>query len=682
MSVFSEESLQRVKDAIDIVDLIGGYVDLKKSGQSYKACCPFHQEKTPSFIVTPSRGRYKCFGCGEGGDGIQFIMKMEGLDFTGAVRFLADKYHITLEEQDAREEAWEARKNTLYAINREACLFFYKNLLTQMAPQNYLRERGFDSSIINPFYLGYADASGSSLYLYLHDKGYRDEDLLHLGLVAKSNSGRGYYDKFRNRLIFPIFSSRSRIIGFGGRILGPGQPKYLNSPESDIFHKGSNLYALDRQKRSQNRKKIILVEGYMDVAALAAHGIDYAVASLGTSLTEDQAKLIKKSAEEIYISYDGDGAGIKASRRAVDIFHQVGVNPKLVLLPDGLDPDDYIKKKGVEAYQAELDQAVEPVEFEFQLLKAGFNLEDPEEKIAFIRQSARFLATIEEMSIRDLYTGRVADLAQISKESLGEDVSRVQAEVDAEKEQERERRERQEAYRKRVEREEAGGSEAAWAPEGDGNNYASYAPSSAPSFDRHRPYRRGRRDWREEKRRQAVAETRLWTGPPPPEGSQVQDREREGLEQELVRLVMASGEASDILAGAKDWLGPESACARLVRCADDLREQGIPVACEWVRKTGLDAEEESLVQQIEEDQRLFPIEEDQAGAMARELLGRIDHYRLRQEAKELRDRLQAAWKREPGGEQSQELMKRLKEIETALREQGGSYDGEKVGKNG
>lgn len=659
MANFSDETLERVKDAIDIVDLVGEYLDLKKSGKSYKACCPFHNEKTPSFVVTPGKDIYKCFGCGKSGDGISFIMEMEGLNFPDAVRFLADKYNIPIGNKSPQEAKWEERKRELFKINRDASRFFYKALLTNKAPKRYLQSRGFTSDIVNPFLLGYADPSNNSLYDYLHGKNYKDEDLVHLGLVAPSYTGQGYYDKFRNRLIFPIISRR-KVIGFGGRQIGEGQPKYLNSPESDIFHKGSNLYGLNLQKKSRHRDRLILVEGYMDVVSLAMVGIDYAVASLGTSLTEDQAKLIKRSAKEVYISYDGDSAGIQASRRALQIFHDQGVAVKLVLLPGGKDPDDYIKEEGVDAYLDQLDKAMEPLEFEFQLLTTGFDLENEEEKLAFLRKAAPFLAGIQEASFQDLYLGRTAELAGISKESLEKDVVKAKEKLKAEKDK-----------------------KTSW----QGESFRTSWPQStrqASSTIPTRPGRRGGstkkrkyfRPWsQKEKKRQEVASTRLWSDRPPKMGIKTSmERERQHLNYEFIRLSFLDLDAYQILAGQKEFLAPSY--RSFLQVVEELRAKDIPIQAEWVRKTGLKEEEASLLDQLERDQKSHPLDPDKVCQMAEELKGRVSDFRYREQILKDREDLKLPFDQREPSRTDKEIRDEIDRFETILQKsRGGDYDG-------
>lgn len=434
MGKLSDQTIERVKQAIDIVSLIGEYVDLKRSGKNYKACCPFHSEKTPSFMVSEQHNHFHCFGCGEQGDGIGFIMKKENLDFPDAIRFLAQKYGIPIEE-DARDTQRKQHRDTLYEINREAMRFYYRALLTDRTPQNYLMGRGFRAEIINTFFLGYADGRGDSLYKHLSAKGFNPEDLLELGLISRSNRGTGYYDRFRNRLMFPIISPTRRIIGFGGRIIGEGQPKYLNSPESEIFHKGENIYGINIVQNRPSRDRILMVEGYMDVIALNLYGIDYAVASLGTALTPEQAKLAHRYGEQIYLCYDGDKAGIKASRRAIEVFAEQDILPRMMLLPDGQDPDEYLKAHGRVAFEARMDEAIDPIDFELRLMRGGYDLTRADHRLSFTLELTRYLAGIDKDAVRELYIRQEAEALEITFESLKADVDAERHKVRLKKEQ-------------------------------------------------------------------------------------------------------------------------------------------------------------------------------------------------------------------------------------------------------
>lgn len=402
MYVINDNVLDEIRDRADIVDLIGEYVDLKRSGSNYMGLCPFHSEKTPSFSVSPSKSIFKCFGCGVGGDVITFVMKRENLSFPEAVEFLADKYNVRLEVyKDENKEAREKR-NRLYEINREAGLHFLKNFEASQKTQLYLKNRMLSDKTIRSYGIGYSTDSWTDLYDHLTKMGYREDELLELNLISKSKNGN-YIDRFRDRVMFPIINRNNRIIGFGARAFGDEKPKYLNSRETPIFHKGSNVFNINIISRESTRERIILVEGYMDVISLYNSGINYSVASLGTSLTIDQANIIKKMAKDIYICYDSDSAGINATSRAIDIFLQASVKPKIIELEGGLDPDDFIKKYGVEGFENKIKSAISYIEFKIKKLKENFNLEDSEGLSNFTIESAKILSSIKNPIERDIF---------------------------------------------------------------------------------------------------------------------------------------------------------------------------------------------------------------------------------------------------------------------------------------
>ncbi len=402
MYVINDNVLDEIRDRADIVDLIGEYVDLKRSGSNYMGLCPFHSEKTPSFSVSPSKSIFKCFGCGVGGDVITFVMKRENLSFPEAVEFLADKYNVRLEVyKDENKEAREKR-NRLYEINREAGLHFLKNYEASQKTQLYLKNRMLSDKTIRSYGIGYSKDSWTDLYDHLTKMGYREDELLELNLISKSKNGN-YIDRFRDRVMFPIINRNNRIIGFGARAFGDAKPKYLNSRETPIFHKGSNVFNINIISRESTRERIILVEGYMDVISLYNSGINYSVASLGTSLTIDQANIIKKMARDIYICYDSDSAGINATSRAIDIFLQAAVKPKIIELEGGLDPDDFIKKYGIEGFENKIKSAISYIEFKIKKLKENFNLEDSEGLSNFTIDSAKILSSIKNPIERDIF---------------------------------------------------------------------------------------------------------------------------------------------------------------------------------------------------------------------------------------------------------------------------------------
>ena len=402
MYVINDNVLDEIRDRADIVDLIGEYVDLKRSGSNYMGLCPFHSEKTPSFSVSPSKSIFKCFGCGVGGDVITFVMKRENLSFPEAVEFLADKYNVRLEVyKDENKEAREKR-NRLYEINREAGLHFLKNYQASQKAQLYLKNRMLSDKTIRSYGIGYSKDSWTDLYDHLTKMGYKEDELLELNLISKSKNGN-YIDRFRDRVMFPIINRNNRIIGFGARAFGDAKPKYLNSRETPIFHKGSNVFNMNIISRESTRERIILVEGYMDVISLYNSGINYSVASLGTSLTIDQANIIKRMAKDIYICYDSDNAGINATSRAIDIFLQASVKPKIIELEGGLDPDDFIKKYGLEAFEKKIKSAISYIEFKIKKLKENFNLEDSEGLSNFTIESAKILSSIKNPIERDIF---------------------------------------------------------------------------------------------------------------------------------------------------------------------------------------------------------------------------------------------------------------------------------------
>ena len=402
MYIINDNVLDEIRDRADIVDLIGEYVDLKKSGSNYMGLCPFHSEKTPSLSVSPSKSIFKCFGCGVGGDVITFIMKRENLTFPEAVEFLAEKYSVRLEEyKDVNKEARD-KKNRLYEINREAAMHFLKNFQESKKAQLYLSNRMLSPKTIRSYGIGYSKDSWTDLYEHLTGLGYSEDELLELNLISKSKKGN-YIDRFRDRVMFPIINRNNKVIGFGARAFGDAKPKYLNSRETPIFHKGSNVFNMNIISRESSRERIILVEGYMDVISLYNSGINYSVASLGTSLTVDQAEIIKKMAKDIYICYDSDDAGINATSRAIDIFLQAAVKPKIIELDEGLDPDDFIKKYGIEAFDNKIKSAKSYIDFKIRKLREKFNLEDSQGLSNFTIEAAKIFSSIKNPIERDIF---------------------------------------------------------------------------------------------------------------------------------------------------------------------------------------------------------------------------------------------------------------------------------------
>lgn len=420
MRLISDDMANQIKDNSDIVDIIGEYVDLKKAGSSYKGLCPFHNEKTPSFTVDKKKQLFHCFGCGAGGDVVSFIMQKEGLSYPESLKYLGEKAGINIVYNE--NPVVNKRRNKLFEINKEVMMYFYKNLLTNKAPQDYLLNRGLRSNIVNTFMLGYALDSWDDLLNFAKNKGIKEEDLLELGLVAKSKKGN-YYDKYRNRLIFPIIDTYGRVIGFGGRSIDKAMPKYLNSPESDVFKKRFNLYGLNNFKK-QNRRDLILVEGYMDVIALNNNGIDLAVASLGTAFTIEQAKLAKRYADSIYICYDSDSAGIKATKRAIEIFREAEIGVNIIELEDGLDPDDFVKKYGRDAFEKKMDEALDEYNYLYTQILKGYSDANENEKFEKLNLFISFLASIKQELTREIFINKVSSLFEIDKQTLKTAISK------------------------------------------------------------------------------------------------------------------------------------------------------------------------------------------------------------------------------------------------------------------
>lgn len=426
MSLISDSKINQILQSSNIVDIIGEYVDLKRAGSSFKGLCPFHNEKTPSFTVDEKKQLFHCFGCGAGGDVVSFIMQKEGLSYPESLKFLADKAGISI---DYTENPKVNKKNKeLFDINKDIMMFFYKNLLTDRKAQAYLKNRGLSSKIVNTFMLGYARDSWDDLYSYIRSKNYKEEDLEEIGLIKKSAKGK-YYDKYRDRIIFPIINHFGKVIGFGGRAVSGQMPKYLNSPESSIFKKRYNLYGLNIYKR-QKRKELILVEGYMDVIALNNHGLDIAVASLGTALTIDQAKLMKRYSDDIYICYDQDNAGVKATEKAIEIFHEIGVNPSVIVLDDGNDPDDFIKAKGKDAFEEKINNAQDSYNYKYNKILDEYSSAKPSERLDKLNLFVAFLSSIKQELTQEIFINNVSKLFDIDKTTLKQAVSRYNKDTD------------------------------------------------------------------------------------------------------------------------------------------------------------------------------------------------------------------------------------------------------------
>jgi len=408
--------VDKIKEEVDIVELISSYVQLKKTGINYVGLCPFHSEKTPSFTVSPNKKLYHCFGCGEGGDVIGFIMKKENLDFIGAVKFIADKYNIDIDLKERNVD--NSLKNRIFDINKLSCEYYHKNLFTNKIALEYLSKRKINAKIAKEFHIGYANDSWDGLVDFLKKHGITEEEIVRAGLASRKKNGNGYVDRFRNRIIFPIYDIKSRVIGFGGRVLDDSLPKYLNSPDTLVFSKGNHLYGLNNYLKSSNQERIILVEGYMDVISLYRSGITCAVASLGTALTINQAKLLKQYNSNIYVCYDSDEAGQRASLKAIDILTRTGVEPKVIILPNGNDPDDFIKENGINGFEKVIEKALSYIEFKVYTMERKFDLTKESQKIDFIREMAEILSGIKSPVAREIYLQKYSNKYNVSKEAI------------------------------------------------------------------------------------------------------------------------------------------------------------------------------------------------------------------------------------------------------------------------
>lgn len=417
---YSDEIIEEVRSKNDIVDVISSYVKLQKKGSSYFGLCPFHNEKSPSFSVSREKQMYYCFGCGAGGNVFTFLMEYENYSFQEALKYLADRAGVELPEAEYSKEARERadQKAILLEINKVAAQYFYVQLKSPQGAHalSYLKDRGLSDEMIHSFGLGYSNKYSNDLYQYLKSKGYRDELIVKAGLVTVDER-YGVSDKFWNRVMFPIMDSNSRVIGFGGRVMGDAKPKYLNSPETMIFDKSRNLYGLNRA-RSSRKPYFLLCEGYMDVISLHQAGFSNAVASLGTALTPGHASLIKRYVKEVYLTYDSDEAGTKAALRAMPILKDVGITARIIRMEPYKDPDEFIKHLGAEAFEERIHKARNGFMFGLEVLERDYDLTTPEGKTDFMKEAAKRLAQFDEEIERSNYIEAVAKTYHVGFEEL------------------------------------------------------------------------------------------------------------------------------------------------------------------------------------------------------------------------------------------------------------------------
>lgn len=411
-----DEIIQKIKNENDVVDIVSEVVRLKRSGRNYMGLCPFHKEKSPSFSVSSDKQIYKCFGCGEAGNVFTFLMKYRNMDFIEAVKYLADRANITIEYNDDKTRAYEEQKKRLYKLNVEAARFFYSNLVKNKKAQKYFTARGISVSTMKRFGLGFAPDSWHSLLDGLKRKGYTELDMLNLGLIIKSEKGN-MYDRFRNRIMFPVFDYSGRVIGFGGRVLDDSKPKYLNSPESLIFQKGINLYGLNFALKNKSNRTFIIVEGYMDCISLHQYGITNVVASLGTALTERQAKLLRRYADKIIMAYDADGAGQAATIRGMEILRKEGLDVRIMSMPSGKDPDEFIRANGKEAFLRIADKAMSLIDYKIKKAAEGVNFNDSQEVIKYIKKATEVLAELNPVE-KDVYIKRMSQETGVKEQAI------------------------------------------------------------------------------------------------------------------------------------------------------------------------------------------------------------------------------------------------------------------------
>lgn len=429
MSFYSQELVEEIRSRSDIVDVISGYIRLQRKGSNYVGVCPFHNDRNPSMSVNQPRQIYHCFSCGAGGDVFKFVMEYENLTFPEALKVLADRAGIVLPERDNMKEARQQAdlKAQIMEMNKLAAKYYYYILRQPAGKQgmDYLLGRKLGEETIRKFGLGYADKYSDSLYRYLKSKGYSDQLLKESGLMQVDEK-RGMYDKFWNRVIFPIMDIRNRVIGFGGRVMGDGKPKYLNSPETRVFDKSRNLYGLNLARLSR-KPNIILCEGYMDVIAMHQAGFGQAVASLGTAFTTQQSVILKRYTNEVLLTYDSDEAGVRAALRAIPILKEAGLTARIINMEPYKDPDEFIKAEGAENFQKRIDEAQSSFNFELQVMEKQYNFREPESKTAFFRALAGKLLEFEQGIERNNYTEAAAERYHLTYEQLRSMVNQVGA---------------------------------------------------------------------------------------------------------------------------------------------------------------------------------------------------------------------------------------------------------------
>lgn len=411
---------------VDIEDFLSSYITLKRAGSRFKALCPFHNEKSPSFTVYPETQSYYCFGCSKGGGALDFIMDYENMQFIDAVRFLANRQGVVIPNDDGKESEFARQKAVVYEINKLTAKFFYKCLKSEHGKigYDYLKSRGLDDGIIKVFALGYAPNSWDSLFKYLKSKGFKEDDMVASNVIGQGQKGN-YYDVFRNRVIFPIMDLRGNFIGFGGRVLDDSKPKYLNTSDTPVFKKSQHLFALNLAKKEITNESLVLCEGYMDVVAMHSAGFKNSVATLGTAITSEQARLISKYAKKVIVAYDSDDAGKMATHRALNILDEVDISSTVLKMEDAKDPDEYIKKNGNIRFKLLLENSNNISEYEIDELKSKYDLNTNEGKIEFTKASVYTLAKIKNKIEQDVYINNVAQITGVVPDTIKQQVNAI-----------------------------------------------------------------------------------------------------------------------------------------------------------------------------------------------------------------------------------------------------------------
>ncbi len=435
---YSDEIIEEIRQANDIVDVISQYIRLKRSGRNFFGLCPFHNEKSPSFSVSPDKQIFHCFGCGAGGNVFTFLTKIEGINFVEAVQMLAERSNIQLPTlENSKDSAKELLKSKVYKVNEFAAEYYHKNLYRpeSKVAQEYIKRRKLSNETLKSFRIGFS-GKFDELYKELKKQGFEEKEILESGLVNKNERGQ-YIDRYRNRIMFPICDIRGKVIAFGGRVLDDSKPKYINSPENIVYSKGRNLFGLNVAKKG-DIKKILIVEGYMDVISLHQRGITNVVAPLGTALTQQQGWLLRKSSEEIILSFDSDEAGLTAKLRALDILQDMGCDIRILQMDGAKDPDEYIVKYGNARFNNLVEKALSVIEFKVKVLKQNLNLESTNDKIKFLNEIAKLISKVDNTMEREVYIEKIAKEYDISKEAIYAEVNKLTySKTKTEKNQER-----------------------------------------------------------------------------------------------------------------------------------------------------------------------------------------------------------------------------------------------------